>query len=750
MALIQIVNYYEFDNFHQDRNHIIRVITDEKLEDGTIEKWASSPFPLGNYVKENLAGIDNATTIIRDLDWTLSSGIKTKNIKVIYADQSFFQMFNFPLEKGVYSNEPNTVVLSYETAQWFFRESNPIGNILEHPKYGNFKVVGVLKHYNQQKTQFKTDVFVSAASYLTINKTIDWSVLNAHTFVKVANEVTAVNFNDQLSKTSNIINKLIGSSTKRKLLFKGQTFTEISPAKDILKNDPYVQDVRSITINFAFQLIMLLLASLNYINLTLARSMNRSREVGVRKVAGATKTQLVLQFLVESVLISYIALSIGLFLLWLIKNQIHVSWLTWEIDHLGYLILIFFIFNLFLGLIAGASPSLILASFQPVNVLKGNLMPASFGKIGFRKTLIIAQFTIALVYIFFIGHAYNQINYMATDNENYQRNGILNVNMVGENYKQFATDISRMKDVQNVGYTSLNFGNKPIQSSIKNIKDETSNLAFYYAVDHNFIENMRLKFVAGNNLIKSNSELPSPLIVVNQKTIEKLNLGSEQEAIGKQLILNDTLSATIVGVVENFCHYDYEHKIEPVVFQYKPAAFRVMCLKINSVVDRKALETTIKNVWIKYNPYQEINFSWLDKDMYERYYPYDEMQLMGLESVVIFVIAILGLIGILIYSLEKRTKEIGIRKVIGATTFEIIKLMSDNFVKLLAVATAIAVPSGIAIGLYMDSYFVFNNGVGYLTMGLLLLIVIGVALCAVGYFSWVAAQTNPAKTLKAE
>jgi putative ABC transport system permease protein len=751
MALIQIVNYYEYDNFHRDSDRIVRIITDEKNKDGELTNWASSPVLLAKHIKENLAGIDNSATIIRDFDWVLSNGIKTKNIKAIYADESFFQLFNFPLEKGTYPIEPNTIVLTYETAQWFFRDASPIGNVLEHPKYGAFKIVGVLKPFNQKKTQFRTDAIVPMVGYLGINSQINnWSALNAHTFIKIAKGKTSIDLDKQLSQTSAEVNKLIGPAVNTTLRFKAQYLAEISPSKDILKNDPYIQDLRSIYINFGFQLIIILLAAFNYINLTLARSMNRGREVGVRKVMGATKSQLVLQFLTESVLVSYLALGIGLFLLWFIKNQVHVSWLNWDIDHLGYLILLFFVFNLVLGLVAGASPSLILSSFQPVNVLKGSILPTTFGKIGLRKSLIIGQFTIALTYIFFTGHMFYQTNYMATDNENYQRDHILNINLAGNQNKRFAADISALKEVQKIGYTSLNFGNKPTYSSIKNSKNEASRPAFYYATDHNFIENMGLKIVAGKNLIESNSESLSPMIVVNQKLVENLKLGSEQDAIGKLILVNDTLSATIIGVVSNFCHYDYERKIEPIVFQYQPSLFKIMCLKTSTVDDRKALEATIKNVWKKHSPYLEMNALWLDTDMYERYYPYEDMRFSGMESIVIFVIAILGLIGILTYSLEKRTKEIGIRKVMGATGSEVIKLMSADFIKLLAIATAIAIPLGIAIALYMNSYLVFNNGISYLTMSFLLLIVLGIALGAVGYFSWKAAQTNPAKTLKAE
>ncbi len=751
MALIQIVNYYEYDNFHQDEGRIVRIITDEKLKDGTITSWASSPVPLAGYLEENLPGIDNSATIVRDSKWVLSNGIKTKNINAIYTDESFFDIFNFPLEKGTYPVELNSIVLTHETAEWFFNDTNPIGSILEHPRYGGFKVVGVLKHFNKQKTQFRTDLFVPFSSYLnTPDRTRDWSTLNAHTFVKLSQGVARADFDRQLSGVSGQISKFIKTEDQKSLLLKAQYLTEISPSKTILENDPYVQDIRSIYLNFAFQLIMILLASLNYINLTLARSMNRSREVGVRKVAGATKTQLVLQFLVESVLVSYIALSIGLLLLWFVKRYIHVSWLTWEIDHLGYLIGLFFVFNLMLGLVAGVFPSLILSSYQPVKVLKGTVSPVGFGRIGFRKSLIIVQFTIALVYIFFIGHGYHQINYMAHDNENYQRKDILNVNVPAERYRLLSTELSTIKEVQQIGYTSLTFGNTPTQSAIKSDKNSAEHPAYFYAADRQYIENMGLKIVAGTNLLESNSDSASSLVVVNQKTVERLNLGSEKDAIGKPILLNDSTTVTIAGVVANFCHYDYEKKIEPVVFQYRPSLFKVMCLKTSPGSDREALEASVAGTFKKFNPYQEMNAQWLDTEMYERYYPYATMRFMGMEGLVIFVIAILGMIGILTYSLEKRTKEIGIRKVIGATTAEIIRLMSKDFIKLLVIATIIAIPAGVAIGFYMNTYLVFNNGISYLTMSLLLTLVLSFALGAVGYFSWRAAQTNPAVTLKAE
>lgn len=749
MSLIQIVNYYEYDKFHKDGQQIVRVNTDEKGKDGEIIKWASSPFLLGNHIKENLAGIEQATTIVRDFNWVLSNGIKTKNADAIYTDASFFNIFNFPLERGAYPIEPNTIVLTHETAQWFFKDANPVGNILEHPKYGNFKVVGVLKPFNHMKTQFRTDVLVSIRAYKG-NQAQDWTALKAHTFIRLSKGRSATEFNKQLAKTSAEVNKLLGAAAGKSLSFNAQYLDDISPAKEILENDPHIQDVRSIYINFAFQLIMIVLAALNYINLTLARSMSRSREVGVRKVMGATKPQLVLQFLTESVLISYIALGVGLFMLWFIKTNIHVSWLTWDIDHFGYLIMLFLVFNLVLGLVAGASPSLILSSYQPVKVLKGSTSPVGFRKIGFRKSLIVVQFVIALVYIFFIGQIFYQINYMATDNENYQRENIFNLNLTGNKGKLLANDISVMKEVQKIGYTSLSFGNKPVHSAIKNKKNDAPRPAFYYAADHNFIENMGLTIVAGTNLAESSSDSPSPMVVVNRKTIENLRIGAVQEAIGKQFLLNDTLSATIIGVVENFCHYDYEAKVEPIVFQYQPALFRVMCMKTTPVADRKVLEANIEKLWRKHNPYLDMNASWLDTDLYEIYFPFDYLKFMSMEGLVIFVIAILGLIGILTYSLEKRTKEIGIRKVMGANIAEIIKLMSADFIKLLSIASVIAIPLGVAVGWFMNTYYVYNKGIGYTIMCVLLSVVIGVALSAIGYFSWKVAQTNPAKTLKTE
>lgn len=749
MSLIQIVNYYEYDKFHQDSERIVRVNTDEKSKDGEIVKWASSPFLLADNIKENLAGVEQSTTIVRDFNWVLGNGIKTKNADAIYADASFFSLFNFPLEKGTYPVEPNTIVLTHETAEWFFKDANPVGNILEHPKYGSFKVVGVLKPFNQMKTQFRTDVMVSVKAYKGEDAQ-DWTALKAHTFVKLAKGRSTDEFDKQLSQTAAGVNKLIGTAGGKSLSFKAQYLDDISPAKEILENDPHIQDIRSIYINFAFQLIMIVLAALNYINLTLARSMSRSREVGVRKVMGATKPQLVLQFLTESVMISYISLVVGLVMLWFIKTNMHVSWLTWDIDHFGYLIGIFLLFNLILGLVAGASPSFILSSYQPVKVLKGDTGPVGFRKIGFRKSLIVVQFIIALVYIFFIGQIFHQVNYMATDNENYRRENIFNLNLTGNKGKLLAADISAIKEIEKVGYTSLSFGNKPVHSAIKNAKNDAPRPAFYYAADHHFIENMGLKFVAGTNLIESSSDTLSTLVVVNQKAVENLRIGTPQEAIGKQFLLNDSQPATIIGVVENFCHYDYEAKIEPIVFQYQPALFKVMSIKTSAVADRKALEADIEKLWKKHNPYLDMNASWLDTDLHEVYFPFDYLKFMSMEGLVIFVIAILGLIGILTYSLEKRTKEIGIRKVLGANVAEVIKLMSADFIKLLSIASIIAIPLGITVGWFMNTYYVYNDGIGYVIMCVLLSTVIGVALSAIGYFSWKIAQTNPAKTLKTE
>lgn len=754
LALIQLQSSFEFDNFHQDTDRLVRVITDDISGDGVVTSYASSSYALSSKLKNELSAVENGTKVVRDFGWVLSNRLKTQNVNTIYTEPAFFQIFNFPLEHGVYPTEPNTLVLSKEMAARFFGDTNPVGKSLEHQDLGSFRITGVLKEY-KAKTQFKSDVMVSMSTFDNLitdqPEEEKWSNLNAHTYLKIAKNTDLNKLNSSLEQiAAQVSGSFLEKSGKRIELY-AQPFEDISPARTILENNPYVEDFRDIMFNFSIPLMILLLAAFNYVNLTLARSLSRSKEVGVRKVMGALRSQLIWQFLSEAVIISFFSLLIGLFLLWIAKNNLHVGWITWEVDHPWAIILSFAIFTLFLGLLAGITPASILSRFQPVKVLKGELSPASFGKIGFRKVLMVIQFTVTLGFVFVIGHLFNQFEYMATENENFNRRGIYNLSLK-EGVNPFVqSEISALNEVQQIGYASQVFGIMPAKTGIGLEENDEKRQSFYYAADAAYIENMELEFLAGMNLPFSQSDSSGSFVILNVKALEVLGLGTPEEAVGQQVFLESGAPLTVSGVIRNFCHFNYQYYILPVVFQYNPQAFRIASIRTNEMTDKSGFEDKLAAIWNEEYPYDEAHGSWLAEDLYERYYPAEDMKVMGVTSLIIFVIALMGMLGMLIYTTEKRVKEIGIRKVMGAEINQIVRMFAWSFLKLLLIASAIAVPFGVAFGLFMNvQLFKYHNGLNYGNMLIILLVVVLIAGGAVGFFSYRSATVNPVKSLRNE
>lgn len=747
LSLIQVVSAYETDNFHPNLDRLQRITTDVKDANGNISHYASSPVEVAEKLKSEYPFVENATYVVREFGWELNNRIKTIEVKSIFVQPSFFGMFAFPLERGRLPEQPNTLVITGEMAKVFFGDTDPVGKTLAHPDYGELTITGVLKPY-RKKTHLKADVMVSMETYSHFVKRTPSNNMDGHTYVLLKENTKEATVVSSLNTIASSINSN-STGKKETLHFAAQPLADISPDFKGLKNNPYVDSILDLSINFAMALGIILLAGFNYTNLTLARSLSRAKEVGIRKVAGAVRYQLVGQFICEAILIALLALVTGFVVLQFMKKFIALEWIIWEVDNNVLLYILFIVFTIFIGMLAGIIPAKILSSFKPVKVLKGNISPASFGKIGLRKSLVVIQFVVTACFIFLIANLYSQFRYMATDNDNFNRKNIYNVSTNG-NYKLLASDIAAIKDVENVGLVSTPFGGSTAQCSIKKDKLENNSVASYYAADANFIKNMKLEFVAGKNLAESKSDSASNFVVVNEQMIFALGLGTPQEAIGKLLILNDNKQVLIQGVVKNFCYFVYQFDAAPLVMQYDPSQFHVLSIQTKTTVDDKAFKAAIGPIWKNYYPHEELAFSNYAKDLYLRYYPGADMKFMGMVSTIIFVIAIMGLIGIVTYNTEKRIKEIGIRKVLGASVINIVKELSGSFVKLIALAAIICLPLGYLIGYFFIKLFAYNNGVNIgLMMGLFAAIFV-IALFVIAAKTVNAAAVNPVKSLRTE
>lgn len=752
LSLMQVEAVYETDNFHEHADRLYRIRTNVTSKDGRKEKTATSPRQLSEDLKANYACVENACKVIRHYGWELNNRIKTISVNGIYVDPAFFDMFNFKLEKGTIPVLPNTLVLSHEMAAIFFGDVNPVGKMLSHPQFGLFQVSGVLKPF-KRGTQFYSDVMVSMASYVPVvnNQSAlnNWTDLNTYSFVLLRDGTKPSALDVAIQQLTAKSNSLL-ASTGDKQQFVKQELSKISPDKEELLNNPYVQSLSELSVNFAMAMMIIILAGFNYTNLTLARSLGRAKEVGIRKTSGATRFQLICQFICESILVAVFALVIGYAVLLLMEQYIHVHWITWKVENQVTLWIMFIGFTLLVGILAGILPAWILSGFQPVKVLKGFLGPATVGKIGLRKSIVVIQFVVTACFVFVITHMYSEFNYMATDNENFNRKNIYHVSMIDSQYNLLKHEFESNKQVDNVGFVSTPFGGTTSTCAIKPSQTGENILANYYAADAGFIGNMQLKFVAGKNMPTERTDSVSPFILLNEMAVKALGLGKASDAIGKSIYLNNQQPLIIVGVLKDFCYSNYQFAVQPVLIQHNPASFHVFSIKTKADVSNTSFTADMKKIWKQFYPHDDMSYSWYEKELYDRYYPGADMKFMGVVSLIIFVIAIMGLLGMVTYTTEKRIKEIGIRKVMGATVMSIVRTLSWSFVKLLIIAVCIALPLGYLFGLFFLNIFTFHPPVDIGLMGLMCMFIFSLAIFTIALEAFKAARSNPVKSLRTE
>lgn len=749
LSLMQVQSAYENDNFHPYPNRTYRIITDVTDNAGNKIKYAFSPRPVAEHLEQHFPTVEKTTFVVRDFNWELSNRIKALNVNSIYVEPSFFNMFGFYFSKGSKPVEPNSMALSEEKAMVFFGTTDVVGKILTHPDYGDFTITGVIKPY-KKNTHFRSDVMVSMATYKKFSKDSVPASLSGFTYVLLKPNAAKKDLDVALTAVAAKMNKFVtAASAREQLSFRKQLVTSIAPDFEDLRGNSYVESILDLSVNFGFALGLLLLAGFNYVNLTLARSLSRAKEVGVRKVAGALRYQLVGQFIWEAVLVALLSLAVGYIVLKLLEQFSYVNWFTWEVDNKLVIWMAFIVFSIIIGVIAGIVPARILSRFQPAKVLKGTIAPASFGKMGLRNSLVVIQFVATSCFIFAMATLYSQFTYMATDNENFNRENIYNVSVNG-NYRLLQQDLAANRNVERIGLVSAPFGGIAAQAAIRKNKQEEYEEVSYYAADADFISNMKLQLIAGNNLTISTSDSVSSTVVVNEQLLTTLGLGTAKEAIGKTFLLNDNREVMIQGVLQNFCYYIYQFAAKPLVLQYDPVQFHVLSIKTKDKVDDALFKSEIAAVCKRYNAYEQPAVSNYQKDLYDRYFPGKDMKFMGVFCLVVLIIALMGLLGIVTYHTEKRIKEIGVRKVMGASVTDIVKVLSKSFIKLIIIAASIALPVGYAICYVFISLFAYNKGVDMLLLCILFCSIFFVALVTIAYKAIYAAIANPVISLRTE
>ncbi|WP_276485905.1 ABC transporter permease [Paraflavitalea pollutisoli] len=761
LVIIHVKDQLGYDTFHPRSDRMVRIITHVTGREGNTYTWASTPLPLAPKLN---AEFDPAALQVRVYPYNnnATSGVKDFYLQQAFVDSGFFQLFGFPLQAGnaaTVLSAPNSIVLSQATATKFFEPGQAMGQTISITGLGDFTVTGVMQP-PPGKSHLLKDAYLSMSSVNVLEKTgklpamlQQWDLTKAYTYLQLPPHRSASQLDKSLQSVSRELLQQSNKIGQESFYFEVQPFDKIILSEEMGFSLGDTGSRGKVWAEISVAFVILLSACFNYTNLSIARSLRRGKEVGVRKVAGARRVQIFTQFIVESLLTAFLALALGYVMLHLITGQPFSREIT-SADELsldaataGWFVL----FALFAGLLAGGLPAWALSSFKPVAVLKNLTTVKLFLGNGVRKGLLVIQFALSLIAIIFTLTFYRQFSYMASADPGFRKDHIITLPATPESQPRLKQALEQLNGITGVATVST----VPGKNATGTTKVQTQagkdyiGMDYYYA-DPEIFSVMQLNFLAGRPFIAINDSLMGERqVVINERALQPLQLGTPQEAVGKTILLDDSITVQIAGVVKNVFHRGMASPYIPLVIRNKPFATHFVVASTVNTLPPGYL-ARVEAVWKNHYPGQPFAGSWMQDEWDGRHAATGTVGMLGFLTLITVTIASLGLLGMVIYTTETRRKEIGIRKVMGAGVGAVMALLSRNFVKLLLIAGSIALPIGFLLGHFFLNIFANRIQVGIdillISFGAMLLI----ALMTIITQIYRVATANPVNSLRTE
>ena len=766
-----ISDEFSYDRHFLDGDRIFRIA----IVDKDFGKYVYLQAPFSNALKADFPEVEQAGRLNRtELFGAGSNEIRRsdRNINTYeegfaYADQSLLELLDLPMIYGNSSHaldEPFTMVISKRIADKYFPNENPVGKtlIINSNFSKPYRIGGVFNF--PEKSHFQYNFLLTLKGFEFYKGEQDnWGANNYYTYVKLRPGTNVSKFE---TKLSDIINNKYLIPAARQAGYKDaeklrERFSyELQPLSDIYLNSEGVQDdlkhgdIRYIWLFGIIALFILIIASINFINLSTAKSANRAKEVGLRKTVGSNKANLIIQFLTESVLYGVLSFVLGIFLAevllpyfnMLSGRSLVIPWAAW-----WWLVPVFVTSSVVIGALAGFYPSFYLSSFKPINVLKGNLSRGS-KRSAMRNGLVIFQFTISIILITGTFIIYGQFSYILNKKLGFDKEQVVllhGANTMDDHIKSFKNELLNLPDVKSVSigdYLPISGTKRDGNSfwSEEKRSTEPSIGGQFWKVDEDYINTMGMKIVKGRNF---SVDMPtdSRAAIINQTLAKELGLA---DPIGKR-IMNGNQTFTVIGVVEDFNYESMKQKIGGMCLVLGSSP-NIVSVKVNTS-DMSRTIRSITGVWNRFSPNQPIRYNFLDESFAKMY---ADVQRMGLIfstfALLAIIIACSGLFALSSFIIVQRTKEIGIRKVLGASISNVVFYISKDFLILVAVSNVIALPVAYY---FMNKWlqdFAYRMNINWWIFALAGGIVLVIALATVSFQAIKAATANPVKSLRYE
>jgi putative ABC transport system permease protein len=741
----------QVDQFHGNGDRLYRVMENQRYSDGRIYTFAATPGPMAPFIKEKYPEIEKASRFT----WPVNNLFQHGNVAFYeqgrYADPDFIEMFSYDLIAGdVHTalNDKNSVVISEKLAKKYFGDEPALGKLIAFNTDKTLLVSGVFKDI-PANSSIRFEYLISFEHFWDENKNwlSPWDNNNIRTYLLLKPGIDAVAFGEKLKHEI----KEHAEKTNVELFI--QRYSDAYLYGDFENGVQSGGRIEYVRIFFIVAVFILVIACINFMNLATAQATKRAKEVGLRKVIGAIPAQVFKQFMGESFLMVTLSAAVaasGAYLLMPYFNDITGKQMSFDL--LDSRILIIFIGVVIItAFIAGSYPSLVMSEFKPVQVLKGQLKSGSRAAL-LRKGLVVIQFSLSILLIISTTVVFRQMNFMQNRDIGFDRENVFYVWMetdVREKFETFRTELLSKPGIEAVTASSqlpIDIGNSTtsVQWEGKNPEDRIlfSNLS----VDYDFIETMKMEIVEGRGFQRDFITDTSGYIL-NQKAAEKM--GFTQGTAGQDLTMWGR-KGKIVGVVKDFNFGSLHNPIDPLILRVADSDLYCMLVRAKENESAEALRSA-EALWKEFAPAYPFRYAFLNHD-WEEFYKAEAQRgkVFNTMAILSIFISCLGLFGLSAFSAERRTKELGIRKALGASVPGLMTLMTREFTVLVMIASCIGCPLGWYLMTEWLGHYAYHIEVGYATLVLAAAVCLVIALLTVSYHSLKVASTSPVKSLRYE
>lgn len=761
LIVLYVQDELSFDRFHERAERIYRLRVERYAGGGESELSSMAAAPMAPAALDDAPQIESAVRISRRSYRIENGDRRFYEEGFFWADSTFFDVFSFEVLRGdpdEVLRAPYSVVLTPAMAQKYFDDEDPIGRRLRVDEW-ELTVTGIVAEAPAQ-SHFAYDFLASFSTLEVItgepSKDWVWWNLNYHTYLLMRPGADLEHVQSRLHEMpARYIGEQEEASGYRQFLY-------LQPLTDIHLTSHYTGELDAnshtayVYVFSAIAAFILVIACINFMNLATARSAQRAREVSLRKVVGAGRRQLIGQFLSESILLSLLALAVALILIQAalpLFNDLAYKELTLNYLQQRRFVAVCTAFAVGVGLLAGAYPSFVLSGFRPIDVFKGEAATGR-GGVFLRKGLVVFQFAISVTLIVGSFVVYEQLRYMQTENLGFAKEQVVVVRAadVGSHYSAIKDAVEDVAAVRSVAFSSA----VPGRDQGTNVFSRTSGYAqdgqtlSVVGVDHDFAETYGLELVAGRDFSRDFASDDTAAYMINEAAVKALGWTTPEEAIGQPLTRQFQDTRTVIGVVKDFHFTSLQRAIYPMVFMIRPDWYGYAAVNIGGG-NVQATIASLESVWNRMAPDQPFQAFFLDDD-YDRQYRSERRigSILALFTGLAIFIACLGLFALAAYTAQQRTKEIGVRKVLGASAASIVVLLSKDFTRLVILGTVVAAPVAY---LLMDRWledFAYRIELSWWTFALAGLAAMVIAWMTVSYQSLRTALTDPVEALRYE